>query len=349
MFVGIDVGKFESALCVIDERGRILRQEKIETSISAIENAAHNECVPSRRPNLIAMEAGATPRRICLGLRKLGYKSIIIDARQAAPFLRSLRAQKTDANDAYAIAELVRLNGHRETWIKSDESQRRLALLNIRDLIIRSEVAVRNSLIGYLSSAGHNVKSSSRKGYLKIFEAESIGYSSELADVFYPLLRAAQHGDALISELDKVVREIAETDAVCQLLMSVPGVGPLTALRFSSYIDDPLRFATSREVGAYLGLVPRKKNSATKALSGGITKFGSKEVRRSLFLAARTLMFSSKANCSLQKWSKRVAERRGKKCAMTALARKLAVVLHAMWISNCAYSAHPSTPKKTDY
>ena len=346
MFAGIDIGKFKSALCVVDKAGFILRQEIIETSPASIQCAAQFAQVQKSCPILFAMESGAISRQICLGLRRLGHKSIIIDARHAAPFLRSLRTQKTDANDAYAIAELVRLNGHRETWIRSHESQRRLALLNVRDLIIRSEVSVRNSLIGYLSSTGCNVKASTRKGYLRKFEDEILVADGELNYIFDPLLRAVRYSDSLISELDEVLDGITKKDPVCQLLMSVPGVGPITALRYMAYVDDPLRFATSRELGAYFGLVPRKKNSGTKALSFGITKFGSAEVRRNLYLAARTLMFSSKANCSLQEWSKRVAERRGTKCAITALARRLAIVLHAMWINNCPYLLHPSFSQK---
>ena len=113
-------------------------------------------------------------------------------------------------------------------------------------------------------------------GYLRLFEEQNVESYSELAEVFCPLVRASQQTDSLISELDIVLLQIAKTEPICNLLMTVPGVGPLTALRYSSYIDDPLRFATSREVGAYLGLVPRNRNSGTESKSGRITKFGSR-------------------------------------------------------------------------
>jgi transposase len=337
VIIGIDVGKFNSVFCAISATGEILAQDKLETDLGAFQRAIHDQARFGRRPKVVAMESGSLPRRLCLGLRRAGYKSIIIDARQASPFLRSLRRQKTDANDAYAIAEIVRLNAHRETWIRSSESVRRLELLNVRDLIVRSEVSVRNSLISYLASAGHNVKAGDRNAYIKAFEARAAEPEGEFVDLYCPLLKSVKHSSALISELDAAVRTIVKKDQSCQLLMSTPGVGPLTVLRYVSYLDDPLRFATSREVGAYVGLVPKLKQSGGIKIFGGITKSGSNQLRRSLFLASRTLMFSYKSDCSLQRWAKAIAKRRGTKCAMTALARKLAVTLHAMWISETPF------------
>jgi transposase len=136
-----------------------------------------------------------------------------------------------------------------------------------------------------------------------------------------------------VEKLDRIAARLAKDDAVCQRLMTVPGVGPITALTFRAAIDDPSRFTTSRAVGAYFGLTPRLLQSGRMNYSGRITRRGDTAGRTALYTAARTMMVCCKSSSRLRRWALRLAKRRGFKVAAVALARRLAVELHRMWVS----------------
>ena len=132
---------------------------------------------------------------------------------------------------------------------------------------------------------------------------------------------------------------LAKGDAACQLLMTAPGVGPLTALAYRTVIDDPNRFASSRSVGPLLGLVPKVRQSGPTERRGHITKTGDQTVRSALYMAAITILRRGGRQSWLRAWGETVAARRGKKRALVAVARRLAVVLHRMWVTGTSFRA----------
>jgi transposase len=136
-----------------------------------------------------------------------------------------------------------------------------------------------------------------------------------------------------VKQLDDALLKTAKADSVCQRLMTVPGVGPLTALAFKAAVDDPARFRSSRAVGAYFGLTPRRRQSGQMDVSGHISRMGDETVRTALYSAAFVLLTVSKSKCPLRLWGLRLKEEKGLKLAAVAVARKMAVIMHRMWVT----------------
>ena len=166
---------------------------------------------------------------------------------------------------------------------------------------------------------------------------ELIGDDKELLAYIEPVLKVRAYILAQCKELDKKVRALVKVDAVCRLFMSIPGVGPLTALVYKSAIDDPQRFAKSANVGVHLGLTPRKYASGEIDYNGRITKCGDPLTRSHLFEAAAVLMRRSAKTSALKTWGTRVARRGSAKKAYVAVARKLAVIMHRMWLDGTEF------------
>jgi transposase len=209
--------------------------------------------------------------------------------------------------------------------------------LAARDALIRAEVGLRNAIGSHLAAVGLVVKAQSRARYLKLFKdalRRVEGYAF-LQQIYASL----EQLDARISFLDRSLKARAAAGAISARLMTIPGIGPFTALRFIALIDAPERFKSSRAVGVYVGLTARIRQSGNSKRLGSITRHGSSELRRSLFMCAQVLLSKSKKANRLRDWALRLAQRRGKKRAITALARKLAVVMHAVWVSGQPFRA----------
>jgi transposase len=156
-----------------------------------------------------------------------------------------------------------------------------------------------------------------------------------------PLIEPMLIARAAIAEQAKAMTDrltqVAEQDPICRRLMTAPGVGPLTALEYRATIDDPARFARSRTVGAHLGLTPRSFDSAEVRRHGRITCWGDASTRAALFMAARSVLFRMTRPCTLRTWGLGVVASRGKNKGTIAVARRLAVILHRMWIEETDY------------
>ena len=157
-----------------------------------------------------------------------------------------------------------------------------------------------------------------------------------LTGIFEPLLLARAALREQLAVLDKQVREAARTDPICKRLMTVPGVGAIVALTFRCAVDDPSRFTSSRSIGAFFGLTPRRYQSGETDRVGAISRAGDPAAQLALFEAAHVIMTRVAKWSALKSWAVRVAQRRGTKRGKVALARKLAVVLHRMWVSEFA-------------
>ena len=158
-----------------------------------------------------------------------------------------------------------------------------------------------------------------------------------MAPVLTPLVRLIDKTEEEVAELDRQIAKKAKARATCRRLMTIPGVGPLTALTFATGIDDPARFSRSRDVGVHFGLTPRRYQSGDMDWSGSISRAGDAAVRRALYQAANAMIHHSRRWCALKSWAVRLAARRGLKKAKVALARKLAVVMHRMWVDGTDY------------
>jgi transposase len=334
--VGIDLGRYDSHICILERRTGQFSEEKVPSSAKSIAEtlAPHRD-----RIDCVVMEAAANSFDLCRQLRSHGYPAILVDAGRTSPFLRVYRRSKTDKHDAFGLAQLVIHRAERTVWMRSAAASELAATLATRDALIGAEVALRTALQSHLASLGVLIKCYTRSKYLRLFKeglAEISGYSilTELHGVLLSLHNT-------IADIDKRLKTRARADKTCQLLMTVPGVGPFIALRYLSLIDDPSRFTRSRDLGPYLGLVPRVHQSGNTKRHCGVSYRGSNELRRSLYMGAQVLLTGTKRRSSLRMWATQVAQRRGKKKAITALARKLAVIMHAVWRSGLPYRDEP--------
>lgn len=332
LHVGLDVSSARVALCVMDNAGAVVRQCVIDSDAQAIDAV-----LASYRENLVAIgiETGPTTPWLARGLRELGLPVVVVDAAHAAAALRTGFRNKTDKNDARGIADLMRVRKFRPVHVKSTSAQRDRALLTVREQLRRQSLDLRNALWSILQAEGLKPPKLARSEFRLLVDASL--EDPALSPVLTPLVRLIDAIDEEIVALDRRIAAMAKANDTCRLMMTVPGVGPLVALTFVTAVEDPTRFAKSRDVGAHFGLTPRRYQSGDMDWSAGISRAGDASVRRALYQAANALIHHSRGWCALKSWAVRLAGRRGLKKAKVALARKLAVVMHRMWINDESY------------
>jgi transposase len=227
--------------------------------------------------------------------------------------------------------------------VKSLESHQIRALLASRKAILKKGVDLENELRGLLRVFGIRLASKVAHGGYDAVVRKQVETEPLLARALLPLLEARQMLYRTYLRLDNEVKGIVRHDRVCQQLMSVPGVGAITALTFKAGVDDPRRFKRSRTVAAHFGLTPRRYQSGEIDNPGRISKAGDPDVRCALYVAAHSLLSRSATWSALKAWGVRLAKSRGHRRAVIAVARKLAVILHRMWIDGTEFrwSAEP--------
>ncbi len=243
---------------------------------------------------------------------------------------------KTDRKDARGIAQLLRMGWFRPVHAKSPAAQEIRALLVARKLLQAKLLDVELSIRGILRGFGLKMGEISKAQFVARVR-ELVAGQAMLERVIEPMLRARE---ALRTEYCRLHREmlgIVKGDAVCRRLMTVSGVGALVAITFKSAVDDPGRFAKSKAVGAHFGLTPRKYQSGETDVTGGISRVGDAMVRAALSEAAHIMLSRTVRFSSRKRWAMDVAKRRGLKRAKVALARKLATVLHRMWLDGADF------------
>jgi transposase len=244
---------------------------------------------------------------------------------------------KTDRNDARGIAQILRTGWFSRVHVKSMESHHTRILLSSRRTILAKCVDLENELRGLLKIFGIRLSSKVPHGAYDETLRPLISVDPHRTRALLPLLDARLVLYRTYLKLDNEVKAVVRADPVCRRLMSVPGVGAVTALTFRAAVDDPTRFKSSRTVAAHFGLTPRRYQSGETDNAGHISKAGDPEVRSALYVAAHSLVTRSKEWCSLKAWGIRLARTRGHRRAVIAVARKLAVILHKMWIDGSEF------------
>jgi transposase len=325
-YVGLDVSLEETSVCVVEKSGEVIWEGKVATAPEVIAAVIRGRAPSAAR---IGLETGPLSTALWHGLRARGLAVICIDARHAKGVL-SLRVNKTDRNDALGLAQLMLSGWYREVSVKSLESHETRALLGGRALLVKVRVELENQVRGLCRNLGL-MMGPARGGAFGRRVADAVAARPALAQVIEPLLSAWRAVCRELAVLDRQVMAQAKDSPVCRLLMTVPGVGALTALAFMAAVDDPGRFRRSSSVGAYLGLTPRRYQSGEVDHAGHISKCGDRLMRTYLFEAAGVLLTRVGRWCALKAWGLRLAKRVGLKKAKVAVARRLAVLLHAMW------------------
>jgi transposase len=277
----------------------------------------------------IGLEACSLAAWLHEGLAAAGLPAVCIETRRAKAAMGAM-PNKTDRNDARGLAQIIRTGWYRAVHVKSPVCRSWRALLATRRLVLNKLRDVENGLRASLREAGLKLGTPGRKRFPDRVR-ELTAADPVLSALAEPLLTIIAAMTRELARLTKQILDIVRGEPVCRRLMGVPGVGPLTALTFRATIDRPDRFRRSRDVGAHLGLTPKRHQSGETDVQTGISRCGDELARTALYEAAHALLVRSRKWSALRAWGMRVARRRGMARARVAVARKLAAVLHRMW------------------
>lgn len=331
-YAGLDVSVKETSVCIVDEAGKVCREVKVASYPEDLVRVLQD---PAWQLERIGLEAGPLSQWLFSGLVEAGLLVVCIETRHARAFLQA-RVNKTDRNDARGIAQMMRVNLFRPVHVKTLTSQRQRALLTARKLLQGKALAIENDIRGLLRNFGIKVGPVGVAG----FEArirELVLEFPDLIEIAEALLAARRQLREQFAKLHKMLLGIVRDEGVCRRLMTVPGVGPVTALAFRATIDVPARFSSSKAVGAVLGLTPAQHQSGESNRIGKVSLCGDGMLRSLLYEGAQSMLTRGTKWSWLKAWALRVAKRRGIKKAIVALARRLAVVMHRMWVDGTEF------------
>jgi transposase len=325
-YVGLAVGLRTTALCIVDAGGAV----RLERSVpSEVDDIAGCRAGFGGAIEAVALEAGTLTQWLTQGLRAAGCRVVVLEARQVKATLSSLRC-KTARNDARGIARILRTGWCREVHVKGLDSQRTRVLLSARKALLHRCIDVENEIRGLLRVFGVRLPARLRHGQYGRGVRVLLGRAPALAHALEPILDCRLRIHNAWRELERRVTAMAKEDRICRLLMTAPGVGPITAMTFKAAVDDPGRFRRAKTVAARFGLTPRRQ-SGERDDPGRISRVGDAGVRSALFVAANSVMTRSAEPSRLKSWRARLSRTKGRKRAVVAVARKLVVILHAMW------------------
>ncbi len=326
LYVGMDVSLAETSICVVDDDGVIQCEGTVISEPEALAGFIKETAAKAKR---IGLETGPTTTWLWHELRALGLPVICIDARHAKAAL-SMQVNKSDRNDAVGLARIMQCGWYKEVQVKSVRCHEIRAVLKSRAQLVKIKRDLENEVRGLLKNHGLVIGKAGGRVFHRRAE-ELLAPRGLLSEAVRPLLDIREKVSREIAVLYRKLLHLARADENIRRSMTVPGIGPITAMAFHSAIDEPSRFKRSRSVGAYVGLTPRRYASGEVDWSGRISKCGDAMVRTYLFEAAGVLLTRVPQWCKLKAWGHRLWKRIGFKKAKIAVARKLAVLLHRMW------------------
>jgi transposase len=331
--IGVDLGDRWSFYCILDEAGKIILEQKIPTTPEAMKQTFGK--IPR---SLIAMETGTHSPWVSRLLTELGQEVIVAHAQKVQLITKSNR--KDDRHDARTLARLARIDPELLGPVRhrSAKAQIHLTVIRARAELVSARTALVNAARGLVKSFGQRLP---KCGTYQVSEKLAEGLSTELRDVLVPLLREVESLTERIKEYDERMEKIAkEVYPEVSLLQQVKGVGTQIALTYVLTIEDPYRFPKSRQVGCFLGLRPGRRNSGESEPQKKISKEGDRYLRTMMVQGAHYILGPFGEDSDLRRWGMKLAERGGKnakKRAVVAVARKLAVLLHRLWVSGEVY------------
>src|SRR3974390_958527 len=333
LMIGLDLGDRWSFYCVLDEAGKIILEQKVATTPKAMKQTF--ERIPR---SLIALETGTHSPWVSRLLKELGHEVLVAHAQKVQLITKSNR--KDDRHDARTLARLARIDPELLGPVRhrSAKAQIHLTVIRARAELVRARTALVNAARGSVKSYGERLP---KCGTQQVSRELAAGLPAELREVLEPLLKEIESLNECIQEYAVRMEKIAKTvyPEVC-LLKQVKGVGTQIALTYVLTLEDPHRFPKSREVGCFLGLRPGRRNSGQSEPQKKITKEGDRYLRTMLVQGAHYILGPFGEDSDLRRWGRKLAERGGanaKKRAVVAVARKLAVLLHRLWVSGEVY------------
>ena len=331
--IGVDLGDRWSFYCVLDEAGKIILEQKVPTTPEAMKQTFSR--IPQSR---IALETGTHSPWASRLLRELEHEVLVAHAQKVQLITKSNR--KDDRHDARTLARLARIDPELLGPVRhrSVQAQIHLTVIRARAELVSARTALVNAARGLVKSYGERLP---KCGTQQVSRELGAGLSAELRDVLEPLLKEIESLNERTKEYDERMEKIAkEVYPEVSLLQQVKGVGTQIALTYVLTIEDPYRFLKSREVGCFLGLKPGRRDSGESKPQKGISKAGDRYLRTMMVQGAHYILGPFGEDSDLRRWGQKLAQRGGKnakKRAVVAVARKLAVLLHRLWVSGEVY------------
>ena len=331
-FAGLDVSVKETSVCIVDDVGKIVREVRVASEPEALLQVLTNAIYCFKR---VGLEAGPLSQWFYSVLAEAGLPVICVETRHMRAMLKA-QINKTDRNDARGIAQMMRVGLYRPVHVKTLRSQKLRVLLTHRKLLQSKAIAIENDLRATLRNFGLKVGTI---GTVK-FEArirELVENLPDMAALVEPLLIVRRVVREQLGILHHRLLAIVRDDDVCRRLMTTPGVGPVIALTYRVTVDVPARFRNSKAVGAVFGLTPSKYQSGENDRTGAISRCGDEMMRMMLYEAAQSMLVRSTKWSWLKAWAMKIARHRGMKKAIVALARRLAVIMHRIWVDGTEF------------
>ena len=326
-YVGFDVSEEATSVCVLDAGGRVSSEARVATDPAAL---ADHLARFAGDAVAIGLEAGALTPWLARALAGRGLPVLVLETRRMKAYARA-SAVKTDRRDAKMIAQALRAGLYRAVHVKGEAAHRQRLALSARSLLLSQARQLQLKIRGDLKPFGIKLGKVANGGFAGAVRTR-LADRPDLLALVRPLLEMRAALLEQVRRYDRALRRQAAADPVCRRLMTVPGVGPLTALAFKATVDAPERFARSADVPAVFGLTPRIDNSGEREHVGAITRCGDAMMRSLLFEAANALLTRTRKSFALKRWGLKLAARRGMNRARVALARRLAIILHRMWV-----------------
>jgi transposase len=320
----IDLHAKESEIRIVNQDADVVFERRISTT-----RARLTDVFGERQPMRILLESGTGSEWVARHLEGLGHEVIVADPNYTPMYGQRSRRIKTDRRDVAALAEANRLGLYRPAHRTSSPQRDRRRHLRVREHLVSMRRQVINVMRAQLRAEGVRLPSGSTETFAQRFTTADVPEPVRVAVA--PLVTLLQAMAPLIAGAERWAKQTANADPLARRLMTAPAVGPVIALSFQATIDDVTRFRSPGAVTAYLGLVPREMSSGERQRRGAITKAGPSRMRMLLIQGAWSLWRSRGCSPALHAWVHRIADRRGRRVAMVALARRLARILWAMW------------------
>lgn len=336
--IAIDLGGRESQICVRSEDGKIEQQGKQPTA--GLERLFIREAKQKAR---VIVETSAEAFAVADAAMRHGHEVRVVPSTLAKSLGVGARRMKTDERDARTLSEVSCRIDLPSVHIPSQQTRERRSLCTLREGLVSSRTQLINSVRGYLRTLLVKAPTATSQTFPKRVREKLLERPEGIAEMVERVLVVIEAQNAQIKAADAELKRITEEDATCRRLMTVPGVGPVTALRYSAALEKVDRFENSHKVESYLGLTPGENSSSERQRRTGITKAGPPQVRRVLIQASWCLWRTRPEDRNVL-WAKEVAKRRGNWVAIVALSRKLAGILFAMWRDGKDYDTNHGQP-----
>lgn len=323
--VGIDLGGRESQICIRAQDGTILLERRVRT-------ATLKRWATGRPPSRFVMETCTESFSIADAAIAAGHEVRVVPGTLVRSLGVGARGVKTDKADARVLSEVSCRIDLPSVHIPSQGSRDRKSMCGMRDGLVECRTKLVNTVRGWVRAETRRLPSGDIKT-LPMRVREAVKSRPAFVD---RLLTSIEELTIQIGEADQEMSSLAKADTTCQRLMTVPGVGPVTAMRFSATVDDVARFSSAHQLESYLGLVPGEHSSGDRRHVTSITKAGSSEMRWVLVQACWVARRWFRSD-PMVLWAQEVEKRRGKKVAIIALARKMAGIMYAIWRDGTTY------------